>query len=167
MKLRIGELAKLAGCKVVTIRYYEKEGLLKAPGRTAGNYRSYGDEDISRLQFILHCRQHGMNLAEIRALLAYNDNPHTNCDWINSLIESHIGQVERQIKALRHLKEHLERLYNKCGGGKKVECGILKSLVAGEKCRECEKMKEKGMDRARAGEVYKIPARGECGGPPE
>ncbi|MDR2670053.1 MAG: MerR family DNA-binding transcriptional regulator, partial [Desulfovibrio sp.] len=26
--MKIGELAKKSGCKVVTIRYYEKEGLL-------------------------------------------------------------------------------------------------------------------------------------------
>ena len=33
MKMRIGELARMAGCQVVTIRYYEKEGLL--PRRNA------------------------------------------------------------------------------------------------------------------------------------
>ncbi len=27
MKVKIGELAKMTGCEVVTIRYYEKEGL--------------------------------------------------------------------------------------------------------------------------------------------
>jgi hypothetical protein len=28
MEIRIGDLAKRSGCEVVTIRYYEKEGLL-------------------------------------------------------------------------------------------------------------------------------------------
>ena len=58
MKVKIGELAKMTGCQVVTIRYYEKEGLLKRPERTERNYRLYGDEDIARLRFIRHCRQH-------------------------------------------------------------------------------------------------------------
>lgn len=31
--MRIGELAKRADCPVETVRYYEKEGLLAAPGR--------------------------------------------------------------------------------------------------------------------------------------
>ena len=39
--LKIGDLARATGTKVVTIRYYEKIGLLAAPDRSAGNYRSY------------------------------------------------------------------------------------------------------------------------------
>ena len=39
--MKIGELANIAQCTVETIRYYEKENLLPAPARTAGNYRSY------------------------------------------------------------------------------------------------------------------------------
>lgn len=75
MKVKIGELAKMTGCQVVTIRYYEKEGLLKRPERTERNYRLYGDEDIARLRFIRHCRRHGMSLDEIRTLLVYSDHP--------------------------------------------------------------------------------------------
>lgn len=35
--MKIGEVAKKAGCQVVTIRYYEKEGLLPEPERSEGN----------------------------------------------------------------------------------------------------------------------------------
>ena len=34
MSLKIGDLARLAGCQAVTVRYYEREGLLAAPDRT-------------------------------------------------------------------------------------------------------------------------------------
>ncbi|MBO6686813.1 MAG: MerR family DNA-binding transcriptional regulator, partial [Parvibaculum sp.] len=37
----IGGLARATGTKVVTIRYYEKIGLLPEPPRTSGNYRTY------------------------------------------------------------------------------------------------------------------------------
>ena len=40
--MKIGELARLAGSNVETIRYYEREGLLPKPGRSEGNYRIYG-----------------------------------------------------------------------------------------------------------------------------
>lgn len=40
--MKIGELAKKAGCRVETVRYYEREGLLPAPARSEGNYRLYG-----------------------------------------------------------------------------------------------------------------------------
>ncbi len=73
--MKIGELARKAGCQVVTIRYYEKEGLLGSPERTGSNYRIYSDEDLDRLRFIRHCRLHGMTLAEIRVLLAVREHP--------------------------------------------------------------------------------------------
>ena len=38
MEIRIGDLAKRSGCEVVTIRYYEKEGLLpNVNGGAIGN----------------------------------------------------------------------------------------------------------------------------------
>ena len=138
MKVKIGELAKMTGCQVVTIRYYEKEGLLKRPERTERNYRLYGDEDIARLRFIRHCRQHGMSLDEIRTLLVYSDHPTGSCDWINRLIRTHIEAVEQQIRDLEHLKAHLESLYHKCDGSREGGCGILKSLIDGENCQYCQ-----------------------------
>lgn len=141
MKVKIGEMAKMTGCQVVTIRYYEKEGLLREPERTGANYRLYGDEEIERLRFILHCRRHGMNLSEIRELLAFKDNPTINCDWINSLVERHIANVDEQIAALIHLKGHLEALLQQCSGGKKTGCGILESLHKGVECPYCEALR--------------------------
>ena len=37
--MKIGELARLAGTNVETIRYYERDGLLPVPARSEGNYR--------------------------------------------------------------------------------------------------------------------------------
>ena len=74
MEIRIGDLAKRSGCEVVTIRYYEKEGLLPKPARSGGNFRLYSDVHIERLQFIRHCRSLDMTLSEIRILLGLRDN---------------------------------------------------------------------------------------------
>ena len=52
-RLSIGDLARETGVKVVTIRYYERIGLLPIPVRTgSGAYRSYGNADLGRLSFI-------------------------------------------------------------------------------------------------------------------
>jgi hypothetical protein len=40
-RLAIGALSQRTGCQVETIRYYERIGLLPAPGRSAGRYRLY------------------------------------------------------------------------------------------------------------------------------
>ena len=70
-----------------------------------------------------------------------SDNPTVSCDWVNNLIKQHIESVEKQINDLTHLKKHLESLYHKCDGGKKSDCGIIKSLIDGENCIYCQKNK--------------------------
>ena len=70
MEIRIGDLAKRSGCEVVTIRYYEKEGLLPKPARSGGNFRLYGEAHIERLQFIRHCRSLDMTLLQIAWIVA-------------------------------------------------------------------------------------------------
>lgn len=138
MKMKIGELAKMAGCPVVTIRFYEKEGLLLEPERTRGNYRLYRSDDIERLRFVMHCRRHDMKLSKIRELLAFKDNPKPDCGWVNTLIANHISNVEEQIESLSRLKNQLENLLHKCSGGKNDGCGILESLSSADSCPYCE-----------------------------
>lgn len=135
MAVKIGELAELTGCRVVTIRYYEKEGLLAKPNRTQGGYRLYSPSDVERLSFIRHCRSHGMALEEIKALLKLQQTPDRDCSEVSELVDRHIDQVEEQIKSLKQLKEHLVRLRRKCPhGGVISSCGIIKGLSDHELC---------------------------------
>lgn len=133
--MKIGELAQKSGCAVVTIRYYEKEGLLPEPDRSGSNYRLYDESDMERLRFIRHCRQHGMKLAEIRELLAFREHPAPNCTWINTLVQRHIDNVEEQIASLIRLKDQLHQLLHACSGNNSGHCGILESLSA--PCPHC------------------------------
>lgn len=129
MEIKIGELAKRTRCEIVTIRYYEKEGLLPKPARSDGNFRLYGDAHVECLQFIRHCRSLDMTLVEIRALLESRDNPNQNCDEVNVLLDGHIQQVEARMETLLQLKQRLVVLRNTCTGARAVEsCGILHGL---------------------------------------
>src|SRR5512133_283062 len=52
-----------------TLRLYEREGLLK-PSRSDGNTRLYTDDDLERLEVILHLtRDLGVNLAGVEIIL--------------------------------------------------------------------------------------------------
>lgn len=137
MPMKIGQLSRLTGCRVVTIRYYEREGLLPPPVRSAGNYRLYDDTAAQRLRFIRHCRQHGISLGEIRELLRFSDRPTGHCHWINALVQRHIDSVEAQIRDLEHLKGHLQALLCQCSGVEGERCGILRSLNEGNACAHC------------------------------
>jgi len=137
MPFKIGELAKATDTQAVTIRFYEKEGLLRQPERTGAGYRLYSEEDVERLHFIRRCRQHGMNLAEIRELLAFRDAPAPSCGWIGELVDRHIAKVEEQITSLETLKAHLQALRGTCSG-ESGHCGIIDSLAHGAPCPCCE-----------------------------
>jgi DNA-binding transcriptional MerR regulator len=67
--MKIGELSTASSTPIETIRYYEREGLLPAPGRTDGNFRVYEAAHLGRLQFIRYCRGLDMSLDEVRVLL--------------------------------------------------------------------------------------------------
>jgi MerR family mercuric resistance operon transcriptional regulator len=67
--LSIGKLSRQSGVNIETIRYYEKIGVMPAPGRTAGGYRVYGPDHVKRLSFIRRGRELGFRLEELRGLL--------------------------------------------------------------------------------------------------
>lgn len=127
--MKIGELASATGCAVETVRYYEREGLLPEPARSAANYRLYGDAHAQRLRFIRHCRALDMTLDEIRTLLDYHDRPRQPCDAVNGLVDEHLAHVEARIAQLEALREALINLRARCeGAADSAHCGILQEL---------------------------------------
>src|SRR5271155_1608623 len=64
----IGELAGSAKVNVQTIRFYEREGLLRRPSRNASGYRCYEQRDLEQVTFIRRSQELGFTLAEIRQL---------------------------------------------------------------------------------------------------
>lgn len=130
MLIKIGALAQRTGATVETIRYYEKEGLLPEPSRSAGNYRLYREEHLERLQFILHCRTLDMTLDEVRTLLEYWDGPDKACGNVNNLLDEHIHAVAIRMEELEQLKLHLIALRQKCSQEATAKsCGILNTLA--------------------------------------
>lgn len=127
--LKIGELASRTGCSVETVRYYEREKLLPAPGRTEGNYRLYDEEHVARLSFIRRCRSLDMTLDEIRTLLRFRDSPDEICQGVNELLDTHIDLVTMRIAELQRLEEQLRNLRGQCGELRQSrDCGILNEL---------------------------------------
>ena len=131
--MRIGELAQVAQTTVETVRYYEKEGLLPATARTAGNFRVYGPTHLERLRFIRNCRALDMSHEEIRSLLDLADQPAQGCGAVNAVFDQHITHVDERIRELLHLKAQLSDLRQRCQCEQGIDaCGILQGLVAME-----------------------------------
>lgn len=127
--MKIGELARAAQCTVETIRYYEKEGLLPEPVRTASNYRSYDNRHVERLCFIRNCRALDMTHKEIQSMLRFLDTPTSDCMEVNQVLDAHIDHVDVRMAELRKLKEQLKALRQCCRGERDMKtCGILQQL---------------------------------------
>jgi Cd(II)/Pb(II)-responsive transcriptional regulator len=127
--MKIGDLAKLTGCSVQAIRYYEKEQLLPSIQRSEGNFRLYNEASAEQLLFIKLCRGLDLSLSEIRQLLALKRSPGAQCDEVSRMMETHIQQVEARIRELTQLSEQLKALRSHCSNQRTVEqCGILQTL---------------------------------------
>lgn len=127
-RLTIGRVSAATGCKVQTIRYYEQIGLLRAPLRSAGNQRLYGDADIRRLVFIRHAREFGFSLQAIRDLLRLADKPNLSCAAADEIAQAQLQEVERRIARLQALRGELERMIEQCRGGRIADCHVIEVL---------------------------------------
>ena len=108
-KLKIGELAGLAGLKPSAIRYYEQTGILEAPHRVGGR-RCYAAHTLDRVLLIRFARDMGLTLAEIKLFLAgLQNNVPVGPRW-KKLAHAKIKQVNDTIQRSRRLKALLEHL---------------------------------------------------------
>lgn len=126
--MNIGKLARSTGTKAETIRYYEKIGLLGAPTRSTGNYRSYGQADLVRLRFVRRSRELGFPIEHVRELLDLADQRERDCCKIDALTREHLDAVERKIADLSALRHELAAMLDACHGGIVADCRILEAL---------------------------------------
>jgi MerR family mercuric resistance operon transcriptional regulator len=127
--MRRGELAQRSGCNIETVRFYERQGLLPAPPRTAGGHRDYAPEHLKRLTFIRRSRELGFTLSEVRALLALVDGSDWTCAEIRAMTLEHLADVRRKIADLRKLAQILKDMAAQCDGGVVPECPIINALL--------------------------------------
>ena len=125
----IGDLAKETGIKVVTIRYYERVGVLPAVGRTSGNYRAYGADHIRRLRFVRRCRNLGFSLDQVRDLLRLSIENRPSCAAVCDIADRQRKAVEDKIADLKRLAAELRRISASCNGRRAMaECRIIETL---------------------------------------
>lgn len=128
--LTIGQVAKQADLGVETVRYYEREGLIPPPPRSASGYRHYPADSVRRLHFIRHAKALGFSLADIRELLALRADPHANSQPIRDIAETKLTEIREKIAALESMRQTLEQLVDECPGHvPTAECPILDALA--------------------------------------
>ena len=135
--VQIGKVARATGLSVDTIRFYEKEGLLREPERSEGGFRLYSARDIENLYFIHKAQELGFSLADIRELLLVQDERTEACTHVRDLIHSRLTAVRGKIEDLKRLERHLKQALCKCedalddgkAGPAHEQCPVLEEIA--------------------------------------
>lgn len=131
---KIGELATRCRVSPDTIRFYEREGLLPPPQRTASGHRVYDDETLVRLQFIRRAQGIGLTLQDIAEILLLRDRKQPDAGQrLSKRLRARAESIDREIAKLRAYRRLLDEGLRLC---ESLESSALPGLdrlfIAGE-----------------------------------
>ncbi len=124
-RLKIGELARLAGKSVRALHLYEELNLLTPAERSAGGFRLYDRQNLERIHFIDKLQRLGLSLSEIGALIgdwAGSSTAPGAMRGLEAVYREKLTQTRAQIRALRAM-----------------EAELVESLRFLEGCHPCER----------------------------
>ncbi|WP_323768720.1 helix-turn-helix domain-containing protein [Marinovum sp.] len=130
--LKRSDLAKLTGCNLETIRYYENVGLMPDPPRTASGHRRYGPAHVERLHFVMRARDLGFTMEEIRGLLSLVDHGSHTCAEVERMGRHHLEVVRDKIRDLQAIETVLAQTIARCTGSDTPDCPLLDVLNEGQ-----------------------------------
>lgn len=105
-----GEVATKLGVGVQTLHFYEREGLIPAPPRSAAGYRLYTPEIIGRVGFIRKAQALGLALEEIREVLTLAERGGCPCGRVRDALTSKLDEVDARLRELRSFRRDLAAL---------------------------------------------------------
>ena len=93
--IRIGDLSRVTGVPIATLRYYESEGLI-ACVRTRSKYRMFPKETIDIVMRILHLKSLKIPLAEIRRIFSTDETGEETREYFLELQQRLTHILERK-----------------------------------------------------------------------
>lgn len=117
----IGEVSRMSGVPVKTIRYYSDIGLLPPSDVTEAGYRLYSDADVVRLELVRTLRMVDFDLPTVSRLLQGEVRP-------QAAVEMQLGALEVQMRALRRQQAVLRAALKNAEGKEQAMLTNLKGL---------------------------------------
>lgn len=112
----IGEIVNKTGLSRDTIRFYEKQGLIKtnADKGATNNYKVYTDEVLNRLLLIKRIKGFGFTLNETSDLLDLIEMNQASCKTVSKQAEEKIAVIDQKIQELQDMKKLMGSLNSDC-----------------------------------------------------
>jgi DNA-binding transcriptional MerR regulator len=112
----IGELSKRSGLTRDTIRFYEKQGLIKIGRRERriNNYKEYPESVLRRLLLFKKIRSYGFTLNESAEIIALIEANLASCDRVSKAAEEKMAMIDAKIRELQAIKTLLKTSIDSC-----------------------------------------------------
>ena len=107
-RYRIGDVVRRTGLTERAIRFYEKNGLLRA-ARTAAGQRVYGDDTLRTLAIVRVLKRAGFSLSEIRKLIQASMPVRLIVQAQMDSLKSAATSIQQSIRLLSALQSELDR----------------------------------------------------------
>lgn len=107
--LRIGEVARRAGVRAKTVRFYEARGIIPLAPRAENGYRLYAPAVVDILRFVKQAQGLGLTLAEIREIVAIRQGGRPPCPHVRGLLEAKAAELDAKLEDLLRLRRNLRR----------------------------------------------------------
>lgn len=125
-------MATSAGCGVETLRYYERRGLLRKPGRTDSGYRQYPPDTVRIVRFIKRAQELGFTLHEVEELLRLRAGEGAGRRQVRAIAEAKMRDIAQKQARLDAIHRALDGLLKSCANrGSGRNCPILNALNDG------------------------------------
>jgi DNA-binding transcriptional MerR regulator len=98
--MRIGHAAALAGVSRDTLRYYERQGLLPRPPRTASGYRDYSQSVVDQVRFVRNALRFGFTVKQVSGFLKARESGRPPCVAVRAAAEQILARIDQQMAEL-------------------------------------------------------------------
>ncbi|WP_370326148.1 heavy metal-responsive transcriptional regulator [Euzebya sp.] len=119
----IGMVAQTTGVTTKALRFWEANGLLHPPARTAGGYRDYPHDVVDRITFILAAQAAGLPLRQIREILAIRDDGQPPCGHTAELVDQRLADIEQRMSELERMRTVLQQVRKRLDALDSTDCG--------------------------------------------
>ncbi len=134
-RYKIGEVSRLTGLTLRTIRYYGELGLL-SEARTNGGQRYYSDSDLVYLKRIMELKFLGFSLEEISKIIKLKEEDKSGNKRRMELLTQYRSKLSQDIERMKILQEHIDELNWHIKQLEEAEDGF--KACPGSLCASCE-----------------------------
>lgn len=110
MKYKIGEVAKMIGLSIPTLRFYDHEGLLPFVNRSENGIREFTEEDLNTIHLVNCIKGAGASIKEIKY---YMDLCQIGDATLNERLDFFLVKKQNVLKQIQELQKVMSTIDHK------------------------------------------------------